>query len=332
MHRRPLGFAAVAALSLCAFSTAVGSVAAGCGDGDDRSAVTPGPDATTPIAEAGTDTGPAPNVDAGVDTGPTTLDVTVTFAARVGTLPFACSGTFPGLGTTSATIAPSDFRFYVHAVELLRDGAPAVPLALVQDGKWQKDDLALLDFEDGSMGCAVDGNPDLNAVVKGQAPAGTYKGLRFVLGVPFAKNHQNQAIAASPLNVGKLFWSWNSGYLFAKIEGQAAGTDGGAPYPPFLVHIGSTGCTGDAADGGVLSCARPNRATVTLPTYEIGKTVVVDYATLVAGSDLYLNGSGAPGCMSFPGDPECPAIFERLGLDYPTGMPLATSGAAFKVE
>jgi len=47
------------------------------------------------------------------------------------------------------------------------------------------DDLALLDFEDGTGGC-VNGTPDVNDRVAGTVPEGHYTGLRFTLGVPFS--------------------------------------------------------------------------------------------------------------------------------------------------
>jgi len=313
---------------------AAAMVASACDD-----ASTDDPPVSPPL-EAATSDAPSvdvlvPPADGAPDTPAGPLDVTVTFEARVGAQLFDCSTKFAGLGTSKAEVSPNDFRFYVHDVALVRanDGA-VVPVDLTQDGKWQSGNLALLDFENGAMGCATDGNPDTNAVVRGKVPAGSYRGLRFVVGVPFAKNHANQATAPSPLNLGKLFWSWNSGYLFAKIEATAVGMDdAGSPYAPFLVHVGSTGCVGDAQDGGVASCARPNRLPLAFDAYEIGKSkVVVDYAALVSGSDLTVNGGGPPGCMSFPGDPDCPAVFERLGLDYATGTPAATAGSAFRVE
>lgn len=328
MLRRNTAFAA---MTLCAFSTAVSIVACS----DDASAPAATPDsAVTPTPSVDSSV-PMPVSEGGADSSLTPLAVTIDFAAKVGALPFSCSTTYASLGTTAASVTFSDFRFYVHGVELVRADGVSVPVALTDDAKWQYQNVALLDFEDGAMGCSTDGNADLNSTVKGQVPAGAYKGIKFVLGVPFAKNHANQATAPSPLNLGKLFWSWNSGYLFAKIESNPQGMDtGGNPYGPFLFHLGSTACVGDAADGGaVTGCGKPNRLPVSLPLYELGKSkVVFDYAALVSASDLLVNGGGPPGCMSFPGDPECPMVFQNLGLDYATGMPMAAAGTAFRLE
>ena len=325
------------------FLPAVAGLAFACGD-DDSTA--------TPTSDAGPDTQtpPAPTPDsAAPDTGSDaddTVDVALSFAAKVGAETFACNKTFAGLGTAQTQVMPRDFRFYVHDVKLIRMDGAEVPLAVQDDGKWQYGGIALLDFENGADHCANGGTTDTNDTVKGRAPGGTYKGVKFTVGVPFALNHGNQATAPSPLNVGQMFWSWNGGYRFMKLDvqpfdpdaGDAGMGDGGAGMPRFNVHLGSTGCQGNPADGGgaVTSCASPNRFDVKLEVaqgmfdFAVNK-IALDYAAVVSASNLTVNGGGPGGCMSFPGDPECPDIFGKLGLDYATGT---ASGAqsVFSIE
>lgn len=66
-------------------------------------------------------------------------------------------------------------------------------------------------------------------------PAGNYKGMRFTLGVDSTRNVSGaQTGALDPAN--GMFWSWNSGYIFLKLEGtspQSSGTSNGIAY-----HIG----------------------------------------------------------------------------------------------
>ena len=63
-----------------------------------------------------------------------------------------------------------------------------------------------------------------------------YHMMRFSVGVPEAENHKDAATQSEPLgpNVG-MYWGWDPGYIFYKIEGDAdsAGTD-----IPFLFHGG----------------------------------------------------------------------------------------------
>jgi uncharacterized repeat protein (TIGR04052 family) len=239
--------------------------------------------------------------------------VSVEFVARVGGQPFACGATFSGLGTARTTVRPTDFRLYVYDVALVtRDGAE-VPLALEQDGLWQRDRLALLDFEDGSGGCAA-GNPETNVTVRGSAPArDDYAGLRFRLGVPEEMNHLDAATALPPLNVPGLWWSWKGGYKFVRLDLE---TEAGAPY---YFHMGATTCEGTPGAG--FSCAFGNRALVDLAGFTPGASrVVLDVADLYADSDLSrrpdMESDFVPGCMAFAGDPECPPVFDKLGLTF----------------
>ncbi|MGZ9243879.1 MAG: MbnP family protein [Candidatus Binatia bacterium] len=62
--------------------------------------------------------------------------VRLRFAGAVNGTPFECGKNYSNIGTTRSTITPSDFRFFVSAVELLTQEGKAVPLALDQDGVW----------------------------------------------------------------------------------------------------------------------------------------------------------------------------------------------------
>ena len=94
---------------------------------------------------------------------PDELPVTLTFAAKVGSETFSCGSTYTGLGADDSTVHPVDFRFYVHDVRLIDDSGAEVPVALTQDGLWQYEGVALLDFEDRSGTCA-NGTVPLNDV------------------------------------------------------------------------------------------------------------------------------------------------------------------------
>ncbi len=251
----------------------------------------------------------------------------IPFEGRVGKTPFTCKATYPGLGTAATEISLVDFRLYIHDVKLHQKGGADVPVELKQDGLWQYQNLALLDFEDKTGACA-NGTAEMNGMIHGTVPAGTYDGISFKLGVPFALNHADASTAPSPLNLSGLFWDWNYGYKFLRAD--AAPAAGGAP---FLLHLGSTACQGDFADGGVSACDRPNVADIVLTGFDPAKNkIVVDYAAVVAGSDLSKNAGGAPGCMSETTDPECEAIFERLGLSVKDASTHPDQQKLFAVE
>ena len=68
-------------------------------------------------------------------------------------------------------------------------------------------------------------------------PAGTYTAVKFLIGVDKARNTSGaQTGALDPTENGDMFWSWNTGYIQAKLEGtspQATSKDN-----IFRYHIG----------------------------------------------------------------------------------------------
>jgi uncharacterized repeat protein (TIGR04052 family) len=258
--------------------------------------------------------------------------VTLNFAAQVGGRPFACGRSYDGIGTTASTLTPTDFRLFVSEVHLLDETGRAVPVRLTQDGIWQFEDIALLDFEDGSGPCR-NGTAATNLQVRGSVPAGRYTGLRFTLGVPFARNHGDPTIAPSPLNLTAMFWNWQGGYRFVKFDAASSGlprtpagpgahgshgSHGGGGASGFSVHLGSTVCASESRTQPASSCRNPNRVTVQFDRFDAGtQTVVADIAEVLASANVDVNAPKTPpGCMSFPNDGDCPPIMAALGLPY----------------
>ena len=233
--------------------------------------------------------------------------VELDFAAVVGEEAFVCGDSYDNLGANDTTLVLSDFRFYVQGVELKNAAGNWVPVTL-EENIFQTSGVALLDFEDD---CGELGNPELNDVVTGSVPAGDYDGLRFKMGVPFEMNHVNSATAPSPMNVTSMFWNWQGGYKFLRIDsGQFSPED-------WRMHLGSTGCEGDPMAGGVTSCANGNRVEVELAAFDASTdTVVADYAALVEGAALDQDQAADAGCMSKPADTDCGPLFENLGLSF----------------
>lgn len=269
--------------------------------------------------------------------------VTLRFDAMAGEVPAVCGTVLPGLGAQSTPIRLQDFRLFVSGVRLLTSGGEEVPVALEQDGLWQHQNAALLDFEDATGACAEVGTAETNAQVVGTAPAGDYTGVAFTLGLPFELNHVDASSAPSPLNLTAMYWSWQGGYKFVRLELLNAGT--GTQYVPtaravrgnghgsaapagfWPIHLGSFGCTSPAAVVPPQEmCANPNRAEVRLEGFDVDDDVIVaDLATLLRGVDVSRSLQMAPpGCMSVTDDPDCARLFPNLGLELSTGEPAAT--------
>ena len=252
--------------------------------------------------------------------------VEIRFDAVVGPKPFACGQTYSNIGTTHSEITPTDLRFFVSGVSLQRADGTTVPVNLDQDQLWQYRDITLLDFEDGTGPCR-NGTPATNRSIRGSVPAGEYHGLTFTLGVPFDLNHGDATIAPSPLNLTAMFWIWNAGYKFLKLDMSTSGlpdkrldapagkSERGRPVG-FPVHIGSSGCTPGTKTQPPAACKAPNRVTVSLPSFDPRTDrVVMDVAALLQDANVDANTPNtAPGCMSEPNDPDCKAVFEAIGL------------------
>ncbi|GLS04423.1 metallo-mystery pair system four-Cys motif protein [Chitiniphilus shinanonensis] len=244
----------------------------------------------------------------------------IDFVAKAGTAPVACGSEIAGLGSGNVAAQLQDLRFYVSSVALLDANDVETPVTL-SESTWQHDGAALIDLEDGTGACAG-GNAAMNSRLVGTVPPGNYTGIKFVVGLPAAQNHSNVATAPAPLDVQAMAWSWTAGRLFTKIElADPQGAAGSWSSHAFFVHLGAGSCTGNPANDETVTCARPNRMDWHSHSFDAAtQQIVVDLKTLLATSDITVNGGGSPGCMSNPTDPECPAIFDALKIDLASGL------------
>ncbi len=225
------------------------------------------------------------------------------FAAVVAGRPFVCGTTYLRLGTTRAAVTPEFLRFYVYGLRLIDHNGRETPLALDQDGVWQQRNVAFLSFEGTNDACAS-GSPQEHEIVIGSAPAADYVAIRFSVGVPSSLDHADATIAASPLNLSDMFWSWRDGYKFFRFDARVRGQGGSTS--SFVFHLGSTECTGSDAGS---RCARPNVVSVRLQPFDPSRTIVFDVAKLVESVDL----ERGNGCMMMSGE-VCGPELRSLGL------------------
>lgn len=246
-----------------------------------------------------------------------TQNVQINLRGAVGDRTFNCSETYPGIGTTGSTMTISDFRFFVQDVRLVDKKGNETPVTLSNDGKFQTERVALIDFEDGSGPCKS-GSTDLNTAIRGTIPAGKYVGLKFKIGVPEDLNHLDPTKAPAPLNITRMMWSWQSGYKFARIDTKTTGRPNG-----YVLHLGSTDCKTDAATNAT-TCGHANRPEFSFAKFDITKDVAtIDIKELFAGANVDINQEKtAAGCMSFEGDSDCAPVFKSLGLSFEGSKPI----------
>lgn len=221
------------------------------------------------------------------------------------------------------TLRATDFRFFVHDVRLVTSTGAEHPLVISDDGQFQGQGLALLDFEDGSYDC-IGGTPALNKTVRGTidvdalGPA-TYTGVRFRIGVPL-ELVQFGVDPEPPLDEPTL--RAQGGQIFLTARGSFLSSS------PALSNVRDTGIY---LLGGA---SRPNIPEISLDGFDLeSSTIVIDWGTLLDA--LPLDTCTDPNlpctCLSLPGQPLCEVILPRLGLDPTTG---ASTGmqTVFRIE
>ena len=251
--------------------------------------------------------------------------VVLNFAGAIDGQAFQCGRSYGPVGTTGSRVTPSDFRMYVSEVQLLAADGKVVPVQLAQDGVWQREGVALIDFEDGSGPC-LNGTTGMNQAVRGSVPAGRYTGVRFTLGVPFALNHGDPTVSPAPLNNTAMFWNWQGGYKFLKFDTTSSGisaekpaaASAQGPVTRFSVHLGSTVCASASKTRAPSACQNPNRMAVEFKNFDpASNTVVADIGRVLTKANVDMNTAGtSPGCMSFPKDADCVSVMGALGLAY----------------
>lgn len=146
---------------------------------------------------------------------------------------------------------------------------------ILDDNDWQSQQLALIrsavdckkTMENRTVSGKINGvgvNYDYDSLIAAieNPKAKTPVTLSFNVGVPFAVNHQNPLIQASPLNDSSMFWVWRNGYKFIRWDMQSESGDS------WSFHLGSVGCESAAmVRAPQTPCAQPNviPVAVTLP-------------------------------------------------------------------
>jgi uncharacterized repeat protein (TIGR04052 family) len=269
------------------------------------------------------DPGPAAGTSpqAQPDAGSAPDNVSIRFVPHVFERAFACGETYADVGSKHTSITPADLRFYVQDLALIDESGEAVPVELDERSPWQTEQVALLDFQDDQGECS--GTPETNDVITGHVPRGKYHGVRFANGVPEALNHEDPLHYPAPLQVTDLTWGWLTGFRFfvAEVRDADAAASGIG-----LLHIGSTACTGLRGDS---TCNRPNRNRIELSDFD-AKTaaIVVDVGELFSGTDI---GAGSQCHSSGAGSDVCPAMAERLGVDFASGQPSPETQRVYRV-
>ncbi len=165
------------------------------------------------------------------------------------------------------TVNFSTFKYYVSNVKLIK----------ADNSVWSEDESYHL--------VIVGANSSVEFEIE-NVPTGDYKAVEFTIGVDSLRNVSGAQTGALSLT-NQMFWTWNSGYIFLKAEGQETGGQA------FTYHIGgfrnSNGTnalqTISSAFGGTNASVSPNA------------TPVIHYMVDVAG---FFDGQSSLSVMNTP--------------------------------
>lgn len=152
-------------------------------------------------------------------TGDNTLEIVFTATANAET--FALDSTYV-LTTEGFKYKFSLFKFYISQLRLVKEDNSEVVLK----------DVDMIDFRSDA--------PNLS--VKATIPAGSYKAIKFGIGVDSVNNAKDPASFASshPLSLSKgTYWDMGSQYRFFLMEGRMDTTMVDSLNVPFVVHTGT---------------------------------------------------------------------------------------------
>ena len=127
-----------------------------------------------------------------------------------------------------------------------------------------------------------------------------YQKIRFSLGVPFELNHQNPIKQISPLNISSMFWVWQTGHKFLRLEMQS-------DTEHWLFHLGSTGCKSPSVMRAPNNaCRYPNLFRVEVPLND--ENLILDLDALISELEL----SEQNNCQSEADKPSCHQLMSKL--------------------
>ncbi|RRB04545.1 MbnP family protein [Larkinella rosea] len=100
--------------------------------------------------------------------------------------------------------------------------------------------------QDSSYFLVMENNAASQSIMLHNVPAGTYTGIDFVVGVDSLRNTMDIGKRTGALDPGGaaagMYWDWNSGYIFLKLEGTSAKAPVDATGSRnFMYHIGLFG-------------------------------------------------------------------------------------------
>lgn len=155
-----------------------------------------------------------------VDKSQNDAKINLTFSHSFGDTPIIIfSGRYLNQAANSE-ISIEKIKYFVDEIVLVEANGVEVPI----------NTTGLIDVSENQSSFSID------------APGGNYKQIKFVIGIDPTSNHGDPA-SVSPKSVlhqsvhNDMYWSWNPGFIFFKVEGRYNKADG--TRSTYFYHIGS---------------------------------------------------------------------------------------------
>jgi hypothetical protein len=95
--------------------------------------------------------------------------------------------------------------------------------------------------EPESYHLVIHSSPSTSLITIPNVPVGSYKSIVFTIGVDSARNVSGvQSGDLSPVIANDMYWSWNTGYIFVKLEGNSP-KSGDVTNKSLIYHVGGYG-------------------------------------------------------------------------------------------
>ena len=217
----------------------------------------------------------------------------------------------------------TELAFFIYDIFVLDAKGQRHPFEL--DKNSYPYDLALIQL----------GSEKANFSISGKSQAKNISELEYTIGVPSSLNHANPLLAQSPLDISSMFWTWQQGYKFFRLDGkyETNSESNTETTTKWAFHLGSSGCVSPSAlQAPTKGCEYEHRIKIILKGFDPNKNkVVVDLQNLIA----YLPGNDSVNCSAnYLQQNICVSMVEKFGLDSSTGKCLnqCRTQTIFKIQ
>ncbi|VUD53363.1 hypothetical protein TDB9533_01819 [Thalassocella blandensis] len=208
-----------------------------------------------------------------------------------------------------ASFTLRQFKFYLHNVFLIDKQGKFIPARLNDSPPWQQSTGALIKLDQQGE----QSNSQITVQPETSVSPDEIAGIQFTLGLDFSTNHQNPLTAVSPFNVGSMYWSWQLGYKFMRLDFSLEDRH-------FNFHLGSTGCqSASPMRPPTDHCERPNLSTIQLLDFNpTTQHIQLDLSALLKLIPADTPNTHCTG--NYQDNPVCAGFVTQLGLSATTGQ------------